>query len=328
VLLSANDHRDEEMLAEALELNDNLQYLIAKHDAIASGSEPPIKESVPTPSSDHVPPTTEPQKNKQIEEDRKDEEKEEEEEDDGFAQLARRKSKINTNHQYIGSTSGSDVPISTTCTSITEAASSSPGNALVLSEYPDSANTTTKTKDQDMIDLLSLALTTTDSSPSPTQVQDHSQRPQQPDQIPQQITANQGYAPSPYANSYVAPWAQPVLPPPQQQQPQYPQYSYSAYPPPPWASSSEDTMHGPSPLIRHNTFSAEANRDLGSRQLHHQSSVGSRGITGGAQGGGASKPYIPSYRLFEDLIDLDGGMSTKNTDSSGQQKSMVSGGRK
>lgn len=89
MLLSADDHRDEEVLAEALELNDNLQYLISKHDAIASGSEPPHKESQPTPSSDDVPPTTESQKSKQLEEHREVEE-EEEDDDDGFAQLARR----------------------------------------------------------------------------------------------------------------------------------------------------------------------------------------------------------------------------------------------
>lgn len=228
------------------------------------------------------------------------------------------------------------MPTATTSASTTEAASSSSSNALVLSDYPDSVNTTTaKSKDQDMIDLLSLTLTTTEPSPPPTQVQDHPQNPQQP-QVPQQYPANQGYSPSPYANSYVAPWAQPALLPPQQ--PQYPQYSYSAYPPPPWAStSSEDTMPGPSPLIRYNTFSAEANNGIGSRQLHHQSSLESRGntpvpqgqgrVNGIAQGGATSKPYIPSYRLFEDLIDLDGVISTKKTDSSGQ-KSMVTGGRK
>lgn len=44
-------NRDEELLAQGLELNDNLQTLLAKHDAIASGSPLPTEISIPGPST-------------------------------------------------------------------------------------------------------------------------------------------------------------------------------------------------------------------------------------------------------------------------------------
>lgn len=68
------------MLAKALELNDNLQYLIAKHDAIASGSAIPITRlEAPSASEYRI---------QQVSDE------EEEDDDDGFADLAQRFSKI------------------------------------------------------------------------------------------------------------------------------------------------------------------------------------------------------------------------------------------
>lgn len=97
---------DEELLCKGLELNDNLQIVLAKHDAIASGAPlPPEVRNITTgasekrdssfksaevsvqnapPSSDRLSAPVVPAQKDPI-----DEEEEEEEEDD-FAQLARR----------------------------------------------------------------------------------------------------------------------------------------------------------------------------------------------------------------------------------------------
>jgi hypothetical protein len=80
-------YRDEELLKQGLEINDGLQSVLAKHDAIASGSplpvETPSREELRTEDQNQQPSTPAiPHDNKvQVEED---------EEDDEFAQIARR----------------------------------------------------------------------------------------------------------------------------------------------------------------------------------------------------------------------------------------------
>lgn len=103
-------YRDEELLGQGLELNDCLQSLVTKHDAIASGSplpnvSPPTKEAVgssalktvelsdssPRPNagpSIAIVPVTRTQL-------------EEEEEEDDFAQLARRLHTNTTVYLYL-----------------------------------------------------------------------------------------------------------------------------------------------------------------------------------------------------------------------------------
>ena len=84
--LSWFQFRDEELLKQGLEINDGLQSVLAKHDAIASGSplpvETPSREELRTEDQNLQPSTPAiPHDNKvQVEED----------EEDEFAQIARR----------------------------------------------------------------------------------------------------------------------------------------------------------------------------------------------------------------------------------------------
>ncbi|CAG7874254.1 unnamed protein product [Brassica rapa] len=193
---------DDELLGRGLDLNDSLQILLARHDAIASGSPLPVLALKPADSSPKsseakdsssiagssspVPATVSTGKSPVDEED---------EEEDEFAQLARRHSKP---------------PASVT----TDPASSESHNALALA-LPDPPPPVNTTREQDMIDLLSLALTSTPPPPS--------SQPAPPPTVSDQNTHVYPQA-VPQFESYVAPWAQPQQP--QQQQPQTHQ-SYS-----------------------------------------------------------------------------------------------------
>lgn len=359
---------DEELLAQGLALNDEIQYIITKHDAISSGSPlPAISSGSPLPAdtsrSDPSPsmaanqdtvtaessvsretPTPVAATTSQFEDD--------EEEEDGFTQLARR----NTKNKVVAAQIQGDSPgTESASTSKTEGLPSASGNELVLAETPSSIKT--GGKDQDIIDLLNLALVPTNASPPCTPPAPHTAAPNPPPLAsngvgsppttsPQQtqgisygqqpFSTTQGYVPY---NSYVAPWAQQTLPQPipqlqpqsqplAQPQPQYPQYSLSSsYPPPPWAVQPSNTGTGfnpttseyiPSqvagsggyhnasrPLQQQNSFNSVGNNPpSNSRPLLQQTSFGSRGNTLTAGSLPANKPFIPSYRLFEDLVDL------------------------
>ncbi|KAM3404723.1 hypothetical protein ACQJBY_007683 [Aegilops geniculata] len=247
---------NEELLKQGLEINDRLQSVLAKHDAIASGSPLPIE----TPRRDEIPredPTPQPSAPPAV---AQNETPVEEDEEDEFAQLARRKNKSVISSDEASSSVGDHalIPIDD---ATSEASSSVASNALVPVESASVSGT--RTKEQDMIDLLSLTLysppeASTDSS---TQSQNDSQQTavSNGSQLPpnyQPATSNGQHYPSNHQaypinqgytsyNNYVAPWAQseqsaqtgayPVQPP------QYtstylapPQYT-STYPAPPWA---------------------------------------------------------------------------------------------
>ncbi|XP_059668114.1 TOM1-like protein 6 [Cornus florida] len=172
--------RDEELLAQGLELNDSLQSVLAKHDAIASGSPMPTQGTNINPQLTQVRDSslkaTEGRESSPINSNpsapvvaltRGMLEEEEEEEEDDFAQLARRHSKtqsITSQSSSTGTSEGTSVNTSFSTTSSTPAASVPiPSNALALPDPPAPVRTT---KEQDMIDLLSITLSTTTTSPN------------------------------------------------------------------------------------------------------------------------------------------------------------------
>ncbi|KAJ8431544.1 hypothetical protein Cgig2_009622 [Carnegiea gigantea] len=224
---------DEELLVKGIEMNDSLQLVLAKHDALASGAPLPTNGS-----SVNVQPhelansslKTSEAGDKNPAQDAKSSASavQGEEEEDEFAQLARRHSKAQSTPSQNAAAGATE-----------DSASSSGSNALVLADMPapDPAPTNTA-KEQDLIDLLSIVLTTSSTA---------SETPQASNPAPVETTMEASL------NSYVVPWAQPqpqVQPQPQSQahyqpmQPQlrhqvqhgYSQYS-SVYPPPPWEAT-------------------------------------------------------------------------------------------
>ncbi|WVZ98930.1 hypothetical protein U9M48_044300 [Paspalum notatum var. saurae] len=236
---------DEELLKQGLEINDRLQIVLAKHDAIASGSPLPVETAIgelriedPNPG-----PSTPP-----IGHDSKAKVEEDEDDDDEFAQIARRKNKSEVSDE--ASSSAGDQALVPVDPAFSEA-SSVASNAIVPLDATSVSGT--RTAEQDMIDLLSLTLY---SPPEPSaDSSTQSQNGTQPSvtsngaEVPlnyepaaanganypasnQAYPTNQGYA---LYNNYVAPWAQtrPVAQP--GAYPTQPQQYVSSYPAPPWA---------------------------------------------------------------------------------------------
>lgn len=240
---------DEELLVKGIEMNDSLQLVLAKHDALASGAPLPTNgssvnvqphelanSSLKTSKADDKNPAQDAKSSASAVQG-------EEEEEDEFAQLARRHSKAQSTPSQNAAAGATE-----------DSASSSGSNALVLADMPapDPAPTNT-TKEQDLIDLLSIVLTTSSTA---------SETPQASNPAPVETTMQASL------NSYVVPWAQPqpqVQPQPQSQahyqpmQPQlrnqvqhgYSQYS-SVYPPPPWEATptySNNQYPVPNPYV-------------------------------------------------------------------------------
>ncbi|KAJ8533130.1 hypothetical protein K7X08_016019 [Anisodus acutangulus] len=227
---------DEELLAQGLELNDNLQTVLAKHDAIATGS--PLPTQVPNENlaaREMHDPSLKPAEVKppsptaadakpsapvlaatagQIDE--------EEDEEDDFAQLARRHSKTSPAAQ-----TSEGMVSANTSNSTGEALDPVANNALILRDPP-------ATKEQDIIDLLSLTLSSTSVYPETPQNSASANTHQEP--LASSTTRGNPYASQAYPgyqdqsyNSYVAPWAQPQSQPQPQHQ-FHPQYQHQGQP--------------------------------------------------------------------------------------------------
>ncbi|CAL4908684.1 unnamed protein product [Urochloa decumbens] len=235
---------DEELLKQGLEINDGLQSVLAKHDAIASGSPLPIEtprreelhkeDPNPQPSTAPIP-----HDNKaQVEDD----------EDDEFAQIARRKNKSVISSDEASSSAGDQalIAVDPALSEVSSVAS----NALVPVDSTSVSGT--RSKEQDMIDLLSLTLYSPPESSADSSTQ--SQNGTQPSvtsngpEVPpnyqpavvnganypannQAYPTSQGYAPY---NNYVAPWAQTGTVTQPGAYPTQPQQYVSSYPAPPW----------------------------------------------------------------------------------------------
>ncbi|GKE73154.1 hypothetical protein Tco_1535195 [Tanacetum coccineum] len=159
--------------------------------------------------------------------------------------------------------------------------------ALVPSDPP--LPTDKKTAEEDMIDLLSLALSpATPSTLSPINQTD----------IDSTITDDQPQIP---LSSYVVPWAQTQALPEYEQQPQAQNIQQQAnYIPPPWA---------PTPGYYCNPYASN----------YSASSYYDTGSTSGAD----LNPYVPSYRLFDDLNVLGNFRASGTPGTSGRISSNV-----
>ncbi|URE31099.1 VHS and GAT domain containing protein [Musa troglodytarum] len=339
LMQSINSIRDEELLARGLELNDNLQSLLAKHDAIASGSPlaAEVSDSVPSPGTPVIP---QPSATSRYD-------AEEEDEDDDFAQLARRNMKINPAggdsksiaiSDDLGSQNGGAIVLSTVAASTDGASSSAARNRL-----PDPpAPVKTATKEQDVIDLLSITLPSNPSPPptppTPPIVSDQwgSSPPVQPvergySHSPQSYVLNQSYITQ---NSFISPWLQirTHSPSPHRSQPEpETRLNSSGYPPPPWATAPADTNANPFASTAYPALGADGSAAAAaaaaaaaytsmqpSRPVQRYNSFGSRfnnvpADTAGTQTNAsigqmgqaaAPKPYVYTNRLFDDLRDL------------------------
>ncbi|RYQ85408.1 hypothetical protein Ahy_B10g104971 isoform A [Arachis hypogaea] len=266
---------DEELLGRGLELNDSIQSLLAKHDAIATGNPLPIQRAgSSTPPGEVLPDEANSNFNQtdvrspSHQTDMKSPSRSpvesistpkasppaplysqtsglsDEEEEDEFAQLARRHSKT----QWAASMS--------VTSHVADSSTTVPSNALALPDPPAPVCTG---KDQDIIDLLSLTLSLTPSTPqenytsSATYVEGMHQAAN-PSTTEGYSNAPQTYPGNKQYNSYVAPWARPQSPSEPQVQSQQQMYQpqsqscpQSATPP---SYESEQSLHNQPPQFQ------------------------------------------------------------------------------
>ncbi|KAL8206037.1 hypothetical protein R6Q57_009588 [Mikania cordata] len=326
---------DEELLGQGIELNDYLQTVLAKHDAIASGSPIPVQitSSIASPSSKNStpnlkikPPIEENEENMKSsvatvsspvtpDSKNKPQEEEEEEEEDDFALLARRHTKAQPAVLQNGGV-------------VNESGSSNPdpsmSMALTLTDPPPPVNTTNA---DDMIDFLSLTLSSVNTTSPPSQPPPASSPPSNSDPSPPVSATTQTYPHQPLqpANNYVVPWAQSEPQPQVQTQPM-------GYIPPPWAATPGYYTNNPYASY---TYAPTSYNNVPSQQVNSYSNnlraagLNGDGRIGSNTAGGASQnpSFIPSYRLFEDLNVL-GNPKTSGTSSGSYSGQSMLGGKK
>ncbi|KAK7395013.1 hypothetical protein VNO78_15554 [Psophocarpus tetragonolobus] len=295
---------DEELLGRGLELNDSIQGLLARHDAIASGTPFPIQAASSSSTSTEVHSSVDQSNVKSsspaesstpkaspsaivFSETRS---QSDEEEEDEFAQLARRHSKAQPVISKDGTTGSSEnsgsINTSSTVPHVPNPSASVPSNALVLSNPPEPVSTS---KNQDIIDLLSITLsmspspqTTYASSPQTTyapslqtanapsaSTQDMHQTPA-PSRAEGYSYTSQTYPGNLSYNSYVVPWAQTQSKSEFQTQPQQQTYQSQSQPPTP-PSSKQSHMHYESEQAPHHQLTQQVQSQPQSEQFQSQS---------------------------------------------------------
>ncbi|CAN6333483.1 unnamed protein product [Urochloa humidicola] len=335
ILSLVSSLRDEELLGQALDLNDKLQILLEKHDAMASGS--PLPAEVTDVVSD-FPAGTTPNLDEKIAPTAavaptvvstnvlNDEE--EEDEDDEFSQLARRNSRFrSTNNESTSSSLGTSSStihegIQSSAVSVPFTTSSSiPSNALSLPDPP--APVRTSPEDQVMSDHLALTISSNSSAPytEPALNQGDSTASGHP----QPYDVNQGHTTA----HYVAPWAQPQSQTTgiQQQTPSQSHLPYNsfAYPPPPWAS--QDSIESNPFVVPSSQHQSSSNSPINVppnlRPLQQSHSFAAPLRTASLDSpinrnlkqplsAGARKPsYVPSNKFFDDLFERNSDGSLK-----------------
>ncbi|KAH0455677.1 hypothetical protein IEQ34_015709 [Dendrobium chrysotoxum] len=193
-----NTTENDSLLGEALVMNDNLQILISKHDALTSPSDPtPLLDPAMIEQSD----------------DREDEE-------DGFSHLANRNSVLKQTGEQEVSPNKNGINTAISVISAAEGSSSINSNALIAFDPP--GQTDSSKNEVDMIDLLSLTLSEnqspqTEPVPPPLPTQSNQNRdPFSSSYIHvehhnylQPLMSNEAYNTT--SNSYFAQWAQPEV---------------------------------------------------------------------------------------------------------------------
>ncbi|RCV18226.1 hypothetical protein SETIT_3G282900v2 [Setaria italica] len=345
ILSLVSSLRDEELLGQALDLNDKLQILLEKHDAMASGSPLPaevtdVVSELPagtTPNlGEKVAPTaavTPTMVSTNVLND-----EEEEDEDDEFSLLARRNSRFRpTNSESASPSLGTysstiHEGTSSSAASVPSTTSYVPSNALSLPDPP--APVRTSPEDQVMSDLLALTISSNPSPPyTPITPEPALNQGGSTASHPQPYNVNQGHATA----NYVAPWAQPQSQAAgiQQQTPSQSQLPYNslAYPPPPWAS--QDSMESNPFVVSSSQHQSSSNSPINVppnlRPLQQSQSFAvplrtaslDSPINGNLKqplSAGARRPsYVSSNKFFDDLFERnsDGSLKVGGTVGSG-----------
>ncbi|KAJ1262365.1 hypothetical protein BS78_09G101900 [Paspalum vaginatum] len=341
--------RGEELLGQALDLNDKLQILLEKHDVIASGSPLPAEEidvvsELPSGTAPNLGAKVTPQAavSTTIVPTNVLNDEEEEDEDDEFSLLARRKSKFQSTNAA-STSSGLSTSSSTIHDGITSSAASASStisssmaiNALSLPDPPAPVRTTPE--EQVISDLLALTISSNTSAPySPVTPEPGLNQGASPTLgHPQPYIVNQGHA----SASYVAPWAQPPsqntgIHQPAPAQAQLP-YSSFAYPPPPWASQDNPELNPFDASLSSSQHQSTSNSpinvppNLRPLQQSHSFVVPLRTASLDSPinqnlkqplSAGARRPsYVSSNKFFDDLFERnsDGSLKVGSTGSGG-----------